>query len=50
MLASSLSDEDFYHFPTTAAVVVDFDTDTWERLDPREGKVHLFLYPRIFKK
>jgi len=50
MLASSLSDEDFYHFPTTAAVVIDFDTEMWERLDPREGKVHLFLYPRIFKK
>ncbi len=50
MLASNISDEDFYHFPTSATVVIDFDTDMWERLDPREGKVHLFLYPRIFKE
>ncbi len=50
MLASNMSDEDFYHFPTTATAVIDFDTDMWDRIDPREGKVHLFLYPRIFKE
>jgi len=49
MLATTLSDENFYHFPTAATVVIDFDIDMWERLDPREGKVYLFLYPRIFK-
>jgi len=49
-LASSLSDEDFYHFPTTATAVLEFDTDKWDRIKPREGKVHLFLYPRIFKE
>ncbi len=48
-LASSLSDEDFYHFPTTATAVIEFDTDKWDRINPREGKVSLFLYPRIFK-
>ena len=50
MLASAVSDEDFYHFPTTATAVIDFDTNRWERVDPREGKVHLFLYPRILKE
>ena len=49
-LASNLSDEEFYHFPTTATAVIDFDTDKWDRINPREGKVHLFLYPRIFKE
>ncbi len=50
MLASAVSDEDFYHFPTTATAVIDFDTDKWERINAREGKVSLFLYPRIFKQ
>jgi phosphohistidine phosphatase len=50
LLATTLSDESFYHFPTTATAVIDFDTDMWERLEPRQGKVHLFLYPRIFKE
>jgi len=50
MLASSISDESFWHFPTSATVVIDFDTDMWDRINPREGKVHLFLYPRIFKE
>ncbi|NPA37557.1 MAG: phosphoglycerate mutase [Chlorobi bacterium] len=49
MLASALSDESFYHFPTTATAVIDFETDMWERVEPRQGKVHMFLYPRIFK-
>ncbi len=44
-LASSLSKEDFYHFPTTATAVLEFDTDKWDRINAREGKVHLFLYP-----
>ena len=48
-LASHLSDEDFYHFPTTATAVIDFDSDKWDRISAREGKVNLFLYPRIFK-
>ncbi len=50
LLATALSDEDFYHFPTTATAVIDFDTDKWERINAREGKVSLFLYPRIFKQ
>jgi len=49
MLASNISDEEFYHFPTTATAVIDFDTNMWSRINPREGKVSLFLYPRIFK-
>ncbi len=49
-LASSLSEEEFYHFPTTATAVINFDTDKWDRINAREGKVHLFLYPRIFKE
>ena len=49
-LASSFSNEEFYHFPTTATAVIDFDTDKWDRINAREGKVHLFLYPRIFKE
>lgn len=48
-LASSLSDEEFFHFPTTATTVLEFDTDKWDRINTRGGKVSLFLYPRIFK-
>ncbi len=49
-LASHLSDEEFFHFPTTATAVIDFDSDKWDRISAREGKVNLFLYPRIFKE
>ncbi len=50
MLASRISDEDIYHFPTTATVVIDFDTDAWEKINPREGKTHLFIYPSMLKE
>jgi len=50
MLASRISDQDFYHYPTTATVVIDFDTDDWKQLKPRKGKVELFVYPRMLKE
>lgn len=50
MLASRLADQDFYHFPTTATVVIDFDADSWKQLKPRGGKVDIFVYPRMLKE
>jgi phosphohistidine phosphatase len=49
MLAMNLANEDFYHFPTTGTVIIDFQTDHWQNLAPREGRKSFFLYPKQFK-
>ena len=49
MLAINLTDGNFFHFPTTAAVVINFDTQSWKDVNSREGKTELFIYPKQFK-
>ncbi len=49
MLAINLTDGNFFHFPTTATVVINFDTDSWKNANSREGKTELFIYPKQFK-
>lgn len=49
MLAINLTNGSFFHFPTTATVVVDFNVDKWADVESREGTARNFLYPKLFK-
>ncbi|MGV8828708.1 MAG: SixA phosphatase family protein [Breznakibacter sp.] len=50
MLAINLTDGNFFHFPTTATVVINFHVDSWKEVNSREGKTELFIYPKQFKQ
>jgi phosphohistidine phosphatase len=49
MLAINLTGGNFFHFPTTATVVIRFNTDSWEEVNSRQGKTEMFLYPKMLK-
>lgn len=45
MLSINLTNGNFFHFPTTATVVVRFNCNTWQEVQSREGTTELFTYP-----
>lgn len=47
LMAINLTDGNFFHFPTTATVVVRFNTENWNAIDTRMGKADLFVYPKL---
>ncbi len=49
MLAINLTGGNFFHFPTTATVVIRFNIDDWKNANSREGKSEMFLYPKMLK-
>lgn len=49
MLAINLTDDNFFHFPTAAAVAISFDVDSWSAISAREGKTKWFIFPKQFK-
>ncbi|MFO8002176.1 MAG: histidine phosphatase family protein [Marinilabilia sp.] len=49
LMAIQLSGEDFFHFPTTATVVINFSVSHWEDIQARQGRIGLFVYPKELK-
>lgn len=49
MMAINLCNSDYYDFPTTATVVINFDVDNWKDINARAGKLELFLTPKHLK-
>ncbi len=49
MLAINLTGGNFFHFPTTATVIIRFNADSWMNINSREGKTEMFLYPKMLK-
>lgn len=37
------------HMPTCSTVVIDFDVDSWTKIEPRQGILFLHLYPKNHK-
>lgn len=37
------------HMPTCSTVVIDFDVDSWTKVEPRQGILFLHLYPKFSK-
>ena len=46
----NLTDKDFFHFPTTATVIIDYDVDNWKDIEVREGSTKHFVTPRNLKE
>ncbi|MBK3518516.1 SixA phosphatase family protein [Carboxylicivirga marina] len=49
MTAINLTDSDYLHFPTTGSIAITFDTNNWENVNAREGKIDWFISPKMFK-
>ncbi|MBN2165886.1 MAG: histidine phosphatase family protein [Marinilabiliaceae bacterium] len=49
LLGINLSNGDFFHFPTSATVVISFDADKWSDLEARTGKAEYFITPLMLK-
>lgn len=48
-LTVNLVDEDLYHFPTACATVIRFGKASWKDIEPRQGDVAAYVYPKQFK-
>ncbi len=49
MMAINLSGSDYLHFPTAATIAISFDTNNWNEINVREGKIEWFITPKDFK-
>jgi phosphohistidine phosphatase len=49
MTAVELSGERFFHFPTTATIVLNFSATHWGDIKSGQGRVQLFVYPKELK-
>ncbi len=45
----NLINEDIWHFPTSCTTVIRFEVDSWKDVKAREGKIELYLYPKMLK-
>lgn len=45
MIAMKLARKDYFHFPTCATVVINFDCQTWRDVDVLNGREALFIKP-----
>ncbi len=50
MMASRLSGNDFFDYPTSATVVMNFPVSKWSEVKAGTGEVELFLYPKKLKR
>jgi phosphohistidine phosphatase len=48
-LASYLSGEYFENVPTCGIVVIEFESDRWDKIEDKNGKLVLFDYPKLYK-
>jgi len=48
-VAQNMCDKYDGHMPTCSTVVIDFNVESWSRVEPREGILFLHLYPKNFK-
>lgn len=49
LMAIQLSDDDFFHFPTTAAAILTFPASSWSDIKPKQGQTELFVFPKELK-
>lgn len=49
MSASVLSNHNCLHFPTSAAVAISFNVESWQQLKSRSGKIECFITPKMLK-
>lgn len=49
LMAVKLTGENFFHFPTTATVVLNFSAPRWSEIKIGQGKNQLFVYPKELK-
>ena len=49
LMAVELTGENFFHFPTTATVVLNFSATSWSEIQVGQGKNQLFVYPKELK-
>lgn len=47
--ANNLLKSGFDYLPTTGTVVIDFDVDSWKKVETRSGNLTLFLTPKMLK-
>ncbi|TLX72854.1 phosphoglycerate mutase [Labilibacter sediminis] len=45
----NLIPEDLWHFPTSCTTVINFNVENWDEIEAREGKMELYIYPKMFK-
>lgn len=45
----NLVNDDIWHFPTSCTTVINFDIKSWKDIKAREGKMELYIYPKMFK-
>ncbi len=50
ILAMRLSGERIEKFPTTGAVVINFDVKNWDEVEVGKGYLELFVYPSMLKE
>lgn len=48
-MAQNMSKNYDGHMPTCSTVVLDFDVDSWQDVEPRQGSLFLHLYPSLYK-
>jgi phosphohistidine phosphatase len=49
LMAINLTEDNFFHFPTTAAAVIQFNCQSWKEVSPREGKTEFYINPKMLK-
>lgn len=49
-LASYFSGEFFDNMPTCGTLCVDFDIDTWQQIEEKNGTIRFFEYPKKYPK
>ncbi len=49
LMAVELTGENFFQFPTTATVVLNFSATSWSEIQVGQGKIQLFVYPKELK-
>ena len=45
----NLTPDDLWHFPTSCTTVITFNVNSWKEIEAREGKMELYIYPKMFK-
>lgn len=49
LLAMTLTNENYFHFPTTATVVIHFESDQWNEIISHSGKSIAYICPNELK-
>ena len=49
-LAEQLDPNFYHHLPTSAAVVMRFETDSWQEIAAETGQLEAFIYPKALRE